>query len=314
MTTREPLSMARSTSVKISSEPYDLDRPSAISGVLPQGAGSGKRSLATLSETAATASRPDSSCSARRAMFCAATVLVALARILSACELRAAAFFSAFCALALAALLVGLALLLVELPAHVVDVDLGAVGVEVEDLVDDRLDQVDVVGDHDEAAAVGLEVVAQPDDRVGVEVVGRLVEEQGVGVREEDAGQLDAAALTAGERVQGLAEHPVGQAEAAAMVAASASAAYPPLVRNSVSRRSYFFIAFSRVAPWPLAMRSSFSRILRITDVEAARGEDAVAGEDVEVAGARVLREVADLAGAGDGAARRGCPRRRGTW
>src|SRR5690606_31562301 len=37
-------------------------------------------------------------------------------------------------------------------------------------------------------------------------------------------------------------------------------------------------------------------------DVQAARGEDAVPGEDVEVAGARVLREVADLAGAGDGA------------
>ncbi len=94
MTTRDPLSMARSTSVKISSEPYDFDRPSAISGVLPQGAGSGKRSLATLSDIR-TSSRPESSFSARRAMFCAATVLVALARILSACALSAAAFFSA---------------------------------------------------------------------------------------------------------------------------------------------------------------------------------------------------------------------------
>ncbi len=94
MTTREPRSIARPTSVKISSEPYDFDRPSAVSGVLPQGAGSGKRSLATLSETR-TCSRPASSFSARRAMFCAATVLVALARILSACELSVAAFFSA---------------------------------------------------------------------------------------------------------------------------------------------------------------------------------------------------------------------------
>ena len=42
------------------------------------------------------------------------------------------------------------------------------------------------------------------------------------------------------------------------MVAASASAAYPPLVRNSVSWRSYCFRAFSRVAPWPFAMRCSF--------------------------------------------------------
>ncbi|GAA3307059.1 hypothetical protein GCM10020295_64920 [Streptomyces cinereospinus] len=49
-------------------------------------------------------------------------------------------------------------------------------------------------------------------------------------------------------------------------------------------------------------MRSSFSRILRIRTSRPRAGQHAVAGEDVEVAGARVLREVADLAGAGDGA------------
>ena len=294
--------MARSTSVKISSEPYDLDRPSAVSGVLPQGAGSGKRSLATLSETR-TASRPESSRSARLAMFCAATVLVALARILSACELSAAAFFSAFCALALAALLVGLALLLVELPAHVVDVDLGAVGVQVEDLVDDRLDQVDVVGDHDEAAAVGLEVVAQPDDRVGVEVVGRLVEEQGVGVREQDPGELDAAALTAGERVQRLAEHPVGQAERGGDGGGLGLGGVPAL--GEELRLQALVLLHRLLAGGALAVGDALLVLAHLADqdVEAAGGEDAVAGEDVEVAGARVLREVADLAGAGDGAA-----------
>ena len=49
MTTLEPRSIARSTSVKISSEPKDLLRPSAVSGVLPQGDGSGKRRAATRS-------------------------------------------------------------------------------------------------------------------------------------------------------------------------------------------------------------------------------------------------------------------------
>lgn len=49
------------------------------------------------------------------------------------------------------------------------------------------------------------------------------------------------------------------------MVAASASAAYPPLVRNSVSMRSYRRMAFSRVAPLPPDIRSSSSRILRMT-------------------------------------------------
>ena len=94
MATREPRSTATSTSVKISSDPYDFDSPTAVSGVLPQAAGVGNRTLATLSE-ARTSSRPPSSFSARRAMFCAATVLVALARILSACAIRAPAFFSA---------------------------------------------------------------------------------------------------------------------------------------------------------------------------------------------------------------------------
>ena len=114
--------------------------------------------------------------------------------------------------LLLAAPLVGLALLQVALPADVVDVDLGAVGVEVPHLVDDGLEQLDVVADHDQAAVVARQEAAQPGDRVGVEVVGRLVEQQGLGVGEQDPGQLDAAALTAGEGAQRLGQHPVGQA------------------------------------------------------------------------------------------------------
>ena len=83
----------------------------------------------------------------------------------------------------------------VELPADVVDVEHGAVRVQVEDLVDDLLDEVDVVADDQEPATVVLEVVAQPGDRVGVEVVGRLVEQQGLRVGEQDAGQLDTPPL-----------------------------------------------------------------------------------------------------------------------
>jgi hypothetical protein len=48
-TTRLPRSIARSTSVKISSEPYDLDSSDAVSGVLPHGAGFGNVMRATLS-------------------------------------------------------------------------------------------------------------------------------------------------------------------------------------------------------------------------------------------------------------------------
>jgi hypothetical protein len=83
----------------------------------------------------------------------------------------------------------------------------------VEDLVDDRVEQLDVVADDDQPAGVLGQEAAQPGDRVGVEVVGRLVEQQRRGVGEQDAGQLDAAALTAGQRAELLAERPLGQAE-----------------------------------------------------------------------------------------------------
>ena len=119
-------------------------------------------------------------------------------------------------ALALATALVGLALGEVRRPAHVVDVDLGAVGVEVEHLVDRRLEQPGVVADHDQPALVGLEELAQPDDRVGVEVVGRLVEQQRLGAGEQDPRQLDATALAARQRAQRLAEHAVLDPEARA--------------------------------------------------------------------------------------------------
>ena len=46
------------------------------------------------------------------------------------------------------ALLVGLALLQIAFPTHRVDIELGAVRVEVEHLVDASLQQPDVVGDH----------------------------------------------------------------------------------------------------------------------------------------------------------------------
>src|SRR5690606_41425835 len=51
--------------------------------------------------------------------------------------------------------------------------------------------------------------------RSGVEVVRRLVEEQRLHAGEEDARELDAAALPAGQRAQRLAEHTVVEAEVA---------------------------------------------------------------------------------------------------
>ena len=108
--------------------------------------------------------------------------------------------------------LVFLALLEVGGPPQVVDVDVGAVGVEVENLVDGVAQELNVVGDDHDAAGKGFNPVAQPHDRVVVEVVGGLVEQEHVGVGEEDAGELDAATLAARERVERLVEDAIFEA------------------------------------------------------------------------------------------------------
>lgn len=134
-------------------------------------------------------------------------------------------------------------------------------------------------------------------------MVRRLVEEQGVGVREENACQLDAAALTAGERVERLSEHPVGQAErggdGGGLGLGGVTALGEELRLQPLVLLHGLFAGGALAVRHPLLVLTHLAQDL----VETAGGEDAVAGEDVEVAGARVLREVADLAGAGDGAA-----------
>ncbi len=76
------------------------------------------------------------------------------------------------------------------------------------------------MADDDESTLVVLQESPQPGDRVGVEVVGRLVEQQRrvrlpgtVGSGKQDARQLDSSSLATGQSAQRLTEHTVGQAE-----------------------------------------------------------------------------------------------------
>ena len=55
------------------------------------------------------------------------------------------------------------------------------------------------MGDRDDGAGVLLEVLLEPEHALGVEVVGGLVEEQQVGLLEQQLAQRDAALLTTGE-------------------------------------------------------------------------------------------------------------------
>jgi hypothetical protein len=209
-------------------------------------------------------------------------------------------------ALALTALLVRLALDRVLLPAHVVEVDPGPVGIEITDLVDHGLDQLDVMGNDDEPATVGLEEVPEPADRVGVEVVRRFVQQQGVGVGEENPGQLDAAALATGEGVQRLFEHPVRQAETRGDGGGLGLGGVAALGQELGLQT---LVLLQRpVADGALAVRHTVLVLPHLAQygVQAAGGQNAVTSQGVQVTGTRVLRQVADLTGAGDAAGGRG--------
>ncbi len=63
----------------------------------------------------------------------------------------------------------------------------------------DVVEEVAVVRDRDDRAGVLLEEALEPRHRLGVEVVGRLVEQQQVGAREQQAAERDPALLAAGQ-------------------------------------------------------------------------------------------------------------------
>ena len=146
------------------------------------------------------------------------------------------------------------------------------------------------MADHDQPALVVAQELAQPDDRVGVEVVGGLVEQQRLGAGEQDPGQLDAAALATGQRLAaaGRGSGPrcrgcgrSGRLGLGGVPTAGVQLGVGPLVaahrpvRAPPGRRCP-----SRARPPQPAYDV----------VEAARGQDPVAGEHLGVAGARVLR------------------------
>ena len=65
--------------------------------------------------------------------------------------------------------------------------------------VADPLEEVAVVRDDDERAGPAVEEVLERGERLDVEVVGRLVEEEHVGLVHEQPGQLQPPALAAGQ-------------------------------------------------------------------------------------------------------------------
>ena len=112
-------------------------------------------------------------------------------------------------------------LLLLE-PRRVVALERDAVAaVELEDPAGHVVEEVAVVRDGEHGAGVVVQEPLEPGHRLGVEVVGRLVEQQQVGRRQQQAAQRDPAPLAAREvghlgvggrqpqRVHGDVQHPV---------------------------------------------------------------------------------------------------------
>ena len=72
--------------------------------------------------------------------------------------------------------------------------------IELEDPAGDVVEEVAIVRDRDDRARVVLEEALEPRHRFGVEMVGRLVEQQQVRRLQQQAAQRDAAPLAAGQR------------------------------------------------------------------------------------------------------------------
>ena len=92
-----------------------------------------------------------------------------------------------------------------------VERDLAAL--EVEDGVDDIVQKVAFVADDDQRAGIILEEILEPQRRFKVEVVRRLVEQQHVGLGEQQRGERDAHLPPARVAVERVALHLFVEAE-----------------------------------------------------------------------------------------------------
>ena len=96
--------------------------------------------------------------------------------------------------------------LLLQIIGIVAAKDRELLAVEFENGRTDVVEEVAVVGDEEQGAGSVLQVLFEPERHVEVEMVGRLVEDQQVGLGKEHVGQRHALHLPAGKRADGLVE------------------------------------------------------------------------------------------------------------
>ncbi|MCG3162568.1 MAG: hypothetical protein JMDDDDMK_03847 [Acidobacteria bacterium] len=83
---------------------------------------------------------------------------------------------------------------------------LRAPAINFEDAVCDSVEKVPVVSDEQQRAFEFGQVTFEPFDRFGVEMIGRLVQNQQVGLDDQAVSERDAFALAAGERLHSRAQ------------------------------------------------------------------------------------------------------------
>ena len=194
-----------------------------------------------------------------------------------------------------------LALLKVRRPPEVVDVDLGAVCIEVEHLVDRVAEELDVVGDDHDAAGERLNPVTQPHDRVVIEVIRGLIQEEYICIGEEHACQLDAATLAAGEGIEGLVEDAILETKGMSDLRRLGVGSPPSGVRELLIELDVAL--HGTLLPRALGRRHLVFGLADARDdrVDAAHRDNAIAGLHLWVTDVSVLCEVADGAVGRDG-------------
>jgi hypothetical protein len=80
---------------------------------------------------------------------------------------------------------------------------MGTSAVQLENPLRHVVQEVPVMGYGEDRAGVALQMSFQPLHRFGVEVVGRLVQQQEIRLRNQQLAQRDSTPLTAGQHVHG---------------------------------------------------------------------------------------------------------------
>ena len=156
------------------------------------------------------------------------------------------------------------------------------------------------MADDHQAAREVLQEIAQPHDGVGVQVVGRLIQQHGVCIGEENTRQLHTATLTTRQSRQRLGEHTLRQVQVGGddrRLRLGCVAATGNELGFQAVVAAHTLSAHRRILARHILL--CLTHLARHT-IQATRRKDTVTSQLAHVVYLRVLRKVANCAAAGD--------------